>query len=256
MYNRETQMLIYMINTYTDAVYGATGDYDTIKADIMSATGMDEGFFESIKDELGFVSFAKDEEFVYDTTAPVTPAASSPQPPLLNNYDEAVAHLCEALNKRDDEMDLDDTFEARKLEDFIPMFKSTNYFGIYHYNAVTGNEYYLVDRTTGGHAMVLGDSFEFIGTNLLDCMQDEKVLNVANKEFLHYLVHFSLENAKGILPVKTLSGIAVLERALRKENEKAGAYYPNPPLADQIKAAVNRTAAPESSSQSKDCRHL
>lgn len=62
MYNAATQMLIYMINTYTDAVYGTTGDYDTIKADIMSATGMDEVFFESIKDELDFVSFAKDED--------------------------------------------------------------------------------------------------------------------------------------------------------------------------------------------------
>ena len=49
---RPGDMLVFMINTYIDAVYGTTGDYDRIKADIMTATGMDEQFFDLIKDEL------------------------------------------------------------------------------------------------------------------------------------------------------------------------------------------------------------
>lgn len=58
--SRLNQMLIYMINTYTDAVYGTVGDYDAIKQDIMSAIGMTEAHFESIKCDLDFVHHAQD----------------------------------------------------------------------------------------------------------------------------------------------------------------------------------------------------
>ena len=69
---RLNQMLIYMINTYTDEKYGASGDFETIKEDIMSATGMSEEYFEAIQSELDFVGFAKDNmEGKLDGTAPV-----------------------------------------------------------------------------------------------------------------------------------------------------------------------------------------
>lgn len=54
------QMLIDMINTYTDAVYGTSGDYETVKKDIMSAVGMSEEHFESIKNDLDFVHHCND----------------------------------------------------------------------------------------------------------------------------------------------------------------------------------------------------
>ena len=60
--DRLNEMLIYMINTYTDEKYGASGDFETIKEDIMSATGMSEAHFEAIQDELDFVAFAKEEQ--------------------------------------------------------------------------------------------------------------------------------------------------------------------------------------------------
>lgn len=257
MYNRETQMLIYMINTYTDAVYGTTGNYDTIKADIMSATGMDEGFFESIKDELDFISFAKDEEFVYEAPVPVTPTMSSPRSPMLNTYDEAVAHLCAALNQRDDEMDPEDVRTPIKIEDFIPLFSSTNYFGIYCYHGDRyydgQNEYYLVDKASGGHAMVLGDSFEFVGTNLLSCMEGEKVLDIHNNEFVQYLIDGCLDNAKNIFPIEELAGIAVLQSAQREDRKKQGLVYPHPSLADSIKAASAVKKAEQKSSVPYKC---
>lgn len=56
------QMLIYMINSYTDEKYGTTGDFDVVKEDIMSATGMSEAHFAAIQDELDFVAFAKEEQ--------------------------------------------------------------------------------------------------------------------------------------------------------------------------------------------------
>jgi len=59
--DRLNQMLIYMINTYTDAVYGPVGDYETIKADIMSAIGMSEVHFEIVKNDLDFVHHSKDD---------------------------------------------------------------------------------------------------------------------------------------------------------------------------------------------------
>lgn len=55
------QMLIYMINTYTDEKYGTSGDFETIKEDIISATGMSDAHFEAIQGELDFVSFTKEE---------------------------------------------------------------------------------------------------------------------------------------------------------------------------------------------------
>lgn len=48
------QMLIYMVNTYIDEKYGITGDFETIKEDIITATGMSEAYFESIQEELDF----------------------------------------------------------------------------------------------------------------------------------------------------------------------------------------------------------
>lgn len=58
---RLNQMLVYMINTYTDAVYGTGGDYEAIKKDVMSAIGMTEDHFESIKNDLDFVSHCRAE---------------------------------------------------------------------------------------------------------------------------------------------------------------------------------------------------
>lgn len=164
----------------------------------------------------------------------------------LENYDAAVSHLCEVLNRHDEEMDVDDVRAPVKTEDFIPIFKSTNYFGVYCYHAdhyYSGeSEYYLVDRNNGTHKMVLGDSFEFIGQNLLDCMKDEEILHVANTEWLQYLVDFSLNNVQGIVPLEELGGIAVLQTALRAEKTRANyAYYPKPSLSDQIGAANRKT---------------
>lgn len=56
------QMLIYMINTYIDEKYGTSGDFDVVKEDIISATGMSKAHFAAIQDELDFVAFAKEEQ--------------------------------------------------------------------------------------------------------------------------------------------------------------------------------------------------
>ena len=136
-------------------------------------------------------------------------------------------------------MDLDDNFIPVKADEFIPIFKSENYFGIYCWHD-DGNEYYLVNRNNGEHTMVLGDSFEFVGKNTLDCMKDEKVLHVANTEWLHYLIDFSLENVKGVVPEAELGGIAVLESAWRDECRRQGGYVMGQSLAERIQAATER----------------
>lgn len=163
----------------------------------------------------------------------------------LQNYEDAINHLCEVLNERDDEMDLDGVRTPIKFDDFIPIFKSTNYFGVYcyhtdhYYDGV--NEYYLVDRNNGEHKMVLGDSFEFVGKNHLDCMKGEKILNVANMEYLQYLVRGSLDNMQGAIPEAEMGGIAVLESAMREEAKKKGHYFMGPSLAERLRDAEKRS---------------
>ena len=210
-----------------------------------------DAFFEVYPDLKKYMAVPEREE----STLVVTADEKYP----LENYADVVSHLCEVLNQHDEEVDVDDVRAPVKTEDFIPIFKSTNYFGIYCYHAdhyFSGeSEYYLVDRNTGDHKMVLGDSFEFIGQNLLDCMKDEKILHVANTEWLQYLVDFSLNNVQGIIPIEKLGGLAVLQTALRAEKTKENhAYYPKPSLADQISGA-NSHKIPKSSdmtSPSKD----
>lgn len=169
----------------------------------------------------------------------------------LRNYDDAIGHLCEALNTIDWGMDTDDVRTPIKTEDFIPIFKSENYFGIYCWRAdnyyAGENEYYLVDRNNGEHKMVLGDSFEFVGKNLLDCMKDEKVLHVANAEWMRYLVDFSLQIVQGVVPEQELRGIAVLEAALREAVQKEGKYMMGPSLMERLDAAKRNSVAREES---------
>lgn len=167
----------------------------------------------------------------------------------LRHYDDAVRHLCEVLNRQDEEMDLDDNFTPVKSDEFIPIFMSENYFGIYCWHD-DGNEYYLIDRNTGAHTMVLSDSFEFVGYNTLDCLKDEKILNVANEEWLHYLIDFSLENVKGVVPESELGGIAVLESAWREECRKQGGHVMGMSLAERIKMATEKAAAATGNSKS------
>lgn len=87
-------MLIYMINTYVDSAYGTTGKYDTVKEDIMSATGMSEAFFEDIKNDLDFVHFDED-DFFYD--APETPAPEK-KVSLAEQIQSAAFRASEASN--------------------------------------------------------------------------------------------------------------------------------------------------------------
>lgn len=82
----------------------------------------------------------------------------------------------------------------------------------------------LENKNTQEYKMVLGDSFEYIGHNLLDCMKDEEILNVGNKEFMRYLIDFSYDKVKNLLPIEELRGIAVLDTTLRAANEKEGRY--------------------------------
>ena len=154
----------------------------------------------------------------------------------LKHYDDAVQYLCEVLNERDWEMDLDDNFEPVKMDEFVPIFKSENYFGIYVWHE-DANEYYLVDRNNGKLQLVLGDSFEFVGKNTLDCMRDEKILNVANTEWMQYLVDFSLRNVEGVVPERELRGIAVLEAALREAVKKEGKFFMGQSLLERLDAA-------------------
>ena len=188
-------------------------------------------------------------ELYQENTLPTTEKKShassrgSKNKPKFQYYDKTVAHLCESLNKAEEKDAEGEEYRPRAIEDFIPMFMSTNYFGIYYYNG--DNEYYLVDRTTGEHTMVLGDSFEFVGKNMLDCMKDEQILHVANTEFLGYLVHFSLDNVNGYFSYEDLTGIAVLEDALRTEKiKKTGGYYLGPSLLEKIQSAKTRAATP------------
>ena len=147
-------------------------------------------------------------------------AGLPPEGISLRNYEDAVNHLCEVLNDLDDVLDFDDVRTPIETSDFIPMFESANYFGVYCYHADRyydgENEYYLVDKTTGEHKMVLGDSFAFIGQNLLDCMKDEEILHVANRQWMQYLVDYSLRNVKGIVPEEELRGIMKLQAALKE----------------------------------------
>ena len=169
----------------------------------------------------------------------------------LHNYDDAIAYLCETLNEKGEAMDLDDLWEPISMSDFVPLFKSNNYFGVYCYHDGE-NEYYLINRNTREHKLVLGDSFEFIGQNNLDCLKDEVILDVANKEYMRYLVDFSYHNVKGLLPVENLQGIAVLDAALRKANEKEGAFYPKLSLMDQIQSASKRAVEGHGSPNEKE----
>lgn len=169
----------------------------------------------------------------------------------LYDYDDAIAYLCETLNEKGESMDLDDLWEPISSSEFVPLFKSTNYFGIYLYHEGE-NSYFLLNSNTREHKLVLGDSFEFIGQNNLDCMKDEEIQNVANKEFTRYLVDFSYDNVKGLLPVEKLQGIAVLDSALCKANEKEGAFYPKPSLMDLIDDATKRAADNHNSFDRKD----
>ncbi len=157
----------------------------------------------------------------------------------LRNYDDAVQHLCDVLNQSDYELDLDDNWEPIKADEFVPIFKSGNYFGIYCWHN-DENQYYLVDRNNGEHKVVLGDSFEFVGQNTLDCLKGEKVLHVANREWLKYLIDFSLENVKDVVPESKLGGLAVLESAWRDECKKQGGYVMGTPLAERIKMATEK----------------
>ena len=171
----------------------------------------------------------------------------------LRNYDDAIGHLCEVLNTIDWELDTDDVRTPIKLEDFVPIFKSENYFGIYVWHADRyhsgENEYYLVNRNNGEHKMVLGDSFEFVGRNTLDCMKDEKVLHVANTEWLRYLVDFSLNNVQDAVSNTELRGIAVLEAALREAVQKEGKYMMGQSLIEKLDAAQQRAQEPTSSTR-------
>lgn len=125
----------------------------------------------------------------------------------VQSYEGAIAFLCASLNKREGNE------YNRKVEDFTPIFESSNYFGIYFYNG--DNEYYLVSKEQGEHDLVLDDSPDFIGKNNLSLLTGEKILDVANKEFLGYLVEYSREHAKGLLPERELAGLHVLELALK-----------------------------------------
>lgn len=162
----------------------------------------------------------------------------------LDSYEDAISFLCEKLNNKMEDATIETDPDLLSPSDFIPLFKSTNYIGLYCYcsehNYEGPNEYYLVNRSTGENTLVLGDSFEFIGKNMLDCMKYETVDHVGNKEFLGYLVQFSMDNVKGVIPEKDLGGIAVLETALRAENKKEGKYYLHPSLAERIQNASNR----------------
>jgi len=173
----------------------------------------------------------------------------------LEHYDEAIAHLREVLNEIDEGLDHDDVRTPIEIEDFIPLFSSTNYFGIYCYHAdhyYDGpDEYYLVNKASGERTMVLSDNFAFVGTNLLSCMEGEKILHIANREFLRYLIDGCERNAQGVVPDEELAGIAVLDTALREEQKKWGFHFPYPSLADRIKSASNRAAA-ETSSKATD----
>lgn len=160
----------------------------------------------------------------------------------LQNYDEAVDYLRELLNARIQEMDFDDVRKPLlTIDNFIPLFKSDNYFGIYCYDDLGENQYYLVNRNDGEHQMVLGDSFVFAGENMLDCLKDENILHVANTEFTTYLVDFSRNNVEGIVPIEELGGLANLQTALREAKvRETGGYFPGPSLADKIKEAAGR----------------
>ena len=89
------QMLIYMINTYTDEKYGVSGDFETIKEDIISATGMSEAHFEAIQDELDFVCFMKEQQYqnfdapaLEDQIAAASKANKSPETEEINHTEQ------------------------------------------------------------------------------------------------------------------------------------------------------------------------
>lgn len=168
----------------------------------------------------------------------------------LRNYDDAVQHLCDVLDYL---LALDGNWRPVRLDTFIPIFMSENYFGIYCWHDDM-NQYYLVDRNTGEHRAVLGDSFEFVGQNTLDCLKGEKVLHIANMEWLKYLIDFSFENVKDVVPVSELGGLAVLESAWRDEWEKQGGYVMGAPLAERIKMATEK--AEDTSGNSKDAVYV
>jgi hypothetical protein len=123
------------------------------------------------------------------------------------SYEGVIDYLCASLNKTEG-----NEFN-RKIEEFSPIFESTHYFGIYFYNG--DNEYYLVDKKSGSYDLVLDDSPDFIGKNSLSELAGEEILDVANKEFLEYLVEYSREYTKGLIPERELGGLHVLELALR-----------------------------------------
>lgn len=167
----------------------------------------------------------------------------------LRNYDEAFECLLGALASADG-VDIKDVFDSDK-DIMEPLFMSTNYFGIYCYRDGS-NEYYLVDKNSGEHKMVLGDSFAFVGKNLLDCMKNEKVLHISNKEFVRYLIDFSYDNVKDLLPVEELRGIAVLDAALREAFEKEGYFYVKPSLAERISSAAELKEREEAESKDRE----
>lgn len=208
------------------------------------------------EEDFGIEVGKKMRELLEKVKADLVPVEYSVQYPL-QNYDDAVGHLCEKLNEKDEAFDLEGVpaeavLAPVKVEEFVPIFKSENYFGIYVWHN-DENAYYLVNRNSGDCQMVLGDSFEFVGQNMLDCMKDEKVLHVANTEFMRYLIDFSLDNVKGVVPEQELRGIAVLEAALRAEWRKEGACCKGPSLLERIEAAVE-TAGGANSKGEKDSK--
>lgn len=125
----------------------------------------------------------------------------------VQTYEGAIEFLCASLNNEEKPE------PSRKVEDFTPIFESTNYFGVYFYNG--DNEYYLVSKELGEHDLVLDDSPDFIGKNCLILLEGEQILDVANEEFLRYLAEYSRENMKGLIPERELAGLHVLEMALQ-----------------------------------------
>ena len=72
---------------------------------------------------------------------------------------------------------------------FEPIFESTHYIGLYFYDGA--NDFYLVDKGTGIHSIILGDSPDFIAKNCLEDLVGEKLLDVANEEYMNWLIDYS-----------------------------------------------------------------
>lgn len=121
----------------------------------------------------------------------------------VQTYEGAIEFLYDTLNYEEGgETDL-------TLEEFSPVFESTNYFCIYCYNF--GDEYYLVSKDLGECELVLDRCPPLFGRNNLISLSGEKILDIADEELLRELVLDSRDGFAHFIPESELTGLHVLE---------------------------------------------